>query len=67
MVFDASGKKLFVVSVGCTEGDAGGVYTRRGIEEVDLAHPFPFLNLAEKHIISLIVAAGVEHTANDQE
>lgn len=37
MVFDASGKKLFVVSVGCTEGDAGGVYTRRGIEEVDLA------------------------------
>lgn len=36
MVFDANGKKLYVVSVGCSEGDAGSVYTRRGIEEVDL-------------------------------
>lgn len=36
MVFDATGKKLYVVSVGCTEGDASTVYTRRGIEEVDL-------------------------------
>jgi hypothetical protein len=37
MVFDPASKKLFVVSVGCTEGDGGTVYTRRGIEEVNLA------------------------------
>jgi DNA-binding beta-propeller fold protein YncE len=37
MVLSASGRKLYVVSVGCTVADGGSDYVRRGIEEVDLA------------------------------
>jgi hypothetical protein len=36
MLLNAATRKLYVVSVGCSASDAGSLYTRRGIEEVDL-------------------------------
>ncbi len=37
MVLSPQTRKLYVVSVGCTAGDASTTFSRRGIEEVDLA------------------------------
>ena len=61
MVLNAAAKKLYVSSLGCAEADAGAVYTRRGIEEVDLqtgAHRWIVNASGTARLSSLLYAEG---------